>query len=155
MKSTWLIVWILMLLLVGCAPTPPEAPEPTQTSAPTQSPPATRDSAPGAGITYEENLRINPPAVRNLAVETSGEGVLLTWQAPPAVTAPHSYSDAILGYKVYRRTGEEKRALLAETQELRYLDTSAQPGVEYFYTVTALHENNIESTRPDEVSGVR
>jgi hypothetical protein len=145
-----------MLLLAGCAPVSPAAPEPTRASAPaTQGPPATRDSGPGPGISYEENLRINPPAVRNLAVEASTGGVLLTWQAPPAVTVPHSYSDEILGYKIYRRSGEEKRALLAETQDLRYLDDNAEAGVEYFYTVTALHENNIESTRPDEVSFTR
>lgn len=169
MKAIWLKILLVPVLLAGCVPNgdtqiPAIATTAAASLAPTRGPdvqpenqPGRPDSGPG-GISYEENLRINPPAVRSLAAEPSGEGILLTWEAPPEVTVPHSYSDEILGYKIYRRAEGEPltgRSLLAETQELRYLDASAAPGVMYYYTVTALHDHNIESTRPDEVSARR
>ena len=173
MKAYWWKLMFIAILLAGCVPDGSTPAQPVDTaSAPTAvaSPapareteiqpeiqPGRPDTGPG-GISYEENLRINPPAVRNLAAQATGEGILLTWEAPPEVTVSHSYSDEIFGYKIYRRAEGEPltgRSLLAETQELRYLDTSAAPGVMYSYTVTALHDHNVESTRPDEVSARR
>lgn len=161
------------MLLAGCVPNgntpaqavdtiaaPTAAASPSSTrkaDVPSETQPGRPESGPG-GISYEENLRINPPTVRSLAAQATAEGILLTWEAPSQVTVPHSYSDEVLGYKIYRRTEGAplpERELLAETQELRYLDASAAPGVVYFYTVTALHDHNVESTRPDEVSAQR
>ncbi len=166
MRITWIFLF-LAVLLAGCAG-PSAAPgSPTE---PTAGPPAAqepsshpavgtaRPGGSGPGISYEENLRINPPAVQNLTAAVQADGILLTWDAPPAVSVPHSYSDNILGYRVYRRAQGSvlsDRALLAETDETRYLDASAEPGVEYFYTVTALNERNLESSRADEVSATR
>lgn len=173
MKAYWWKLVFIAILLAGCVPdgsTPAQpvdtaaAPSVVASPAPTREPgiqpeiqPGRPDTGPG-GISYEENLRINPPAVRNLAAEATSEGILLTWEAPPEVTVPHSYSDEIFGYKIYRRAEGEPlsgRRLLAETQELRYLDASAATGMTYYYTVTALHDHDVESTRPDEVSARR
>jgi len=170
MKRYWWKLVLTVILLAGCVPnaaTPASAVDTTVTPtaaaspAPTREPDVQPENQPGrpesgpGGISYEENLRINPPAVRNLAAQATGEGILLTWEAPPEVTVPHSYSDEIFGYKIYRRAEGEPlsgRKLLAETQELRYLDASAATGMTYYYTVTALHDHDVESTRPDEVS---
>lgn len=159
----WWKILLLAALLAGCAPgRAADAPvQPTlDATATPENTPAARATAPGnrpggPGISYEENLAINPPAVRNLSAQAQADGILVTWEAPEEVTIEHRWGDEILGYKVYRRTADTRLALLGETQDLRYLDSDAGAGVEYFYTVTALHPRNIESTRADLVSATR
>jgi len=110
---------------------------------------------PDPGISYEENLAINPPPVQHLQAAPLNDGILLTWEPPPAVEVPHSYSDVIVEYLVYRRILGKKKALLGRTAELRYLDLTPSPGVDYSYTVTAMHPPQLESTPPDEVTARR
>ncbi|MBE3039819.1 MAG: hypothetical protein IMZ62_13535 [Chloroflexi bacterium] len=111
--------------------------------------PATSDNP---GLSLEESLRINPPPPAGLKVIRTAEGVELSWNPPPTVTVPHSYSDTVSYYKVYRRTDGSQFAYLAQTTQLLYLDRSAQTGIKYYYTVTAMLDDSNESLRPNEVA---
>lgn len=164
MKLWWKTLFVSMtaalLLVAGCAPTMQQTPAADTTPAVVATAPANVPTEPGKvpggpGISYEENLAINPPPVQNLSAQAQAGGIRLIWEAPPTVTLPHRWDDAVLGYKVYRRTADTRLAFLADTLDTQYLDETAEPGVEYFYTVTALHAHNVESTRPDVVSAVR
>jgi len=112
-------------------------------------------SATPSELTYEEDLSIHPPAPAALKAIVTEEGIEFSWEVPPPVTVPHGYSDEVLFYKVYRRTDATPFAFLAQTTETVYKDQDAIAGVKYYYTVTAMHENEIESTRPSEVSVTR
>ena len=82
----------------------------------------------------------------------TAEGVQLNWTPPPPVTVPHSYSDKVSYYKVYRRTDGSAFGFLAQTTQLLYLDRSAQAGTRFYYTVTAMLDDGNESLRPNEVA---
>jgi hypothetical protein len=104
------------------------------------------------GLTYEENLAINPPPPDDLAAIVTSGGIKLTWNPPPPVLVTHYYSDNILYYKVYRRVEGASFVFLGQTEENSYLDKTAAEGTRYYYTVTAQHENGIESSRPNEIT---
>jgi len=158
---------ILVLLLGACAAPPVNTPVQTQPPPPTLIPlppsatPAlaattAEETAPvptdNSGLSLEESLRINPPPPAELKAIRTAEGVQLNWNPPPLVTVPHSYSDTISYYKIYRRTDGSPFAYLAQTAQLLYLDRSAQAGTRYYYTVTAMLDDGNESLRPDEVA---
>ena len=103
-------------------------------------------------LTFEMNLAINPPPPVGIKAVAVAGGIKLTWTNPPAVIVPHHYSDNILFYKIYRRTETIQFTVLAQTSENFYLDETVTKGIQYFYIVTAQHENGIESSRPDEIS---
>jgi len=166
-KTLLLSITAILLFVAGCVPTAQQTPAVENTPAVRETTPANVPTEPGdvnsgpgkvpggPGISFEENLAINPPPVQNLSAQAQAGGILLTWEAPPTVTLPHRWEDAVLGYKVYRRTADTRLAFLADTPDTQYMDETAEPGVEYFYTITALHAHNVESTRPDVVSAVR
>ncbi len=104
------------------------------------------------GISREEDLYINPPPPLDLRATVLPNGIRLDWNPPPAVTVPHGYGDRIVAYKVHRRTEGNRLAFLAQTNETNYVDTSAAPGVQYYYSVTDLREHDVESGYPNEVT---
>jgi hypothetical protein len=128
---------------------PSATPAPTTTAATEE----TMPTAPGnSGLSLEESLRINPPPPTELKAVRTAEGIQLSWAPPPPVTVPHDYSDKVAYYKVYRRTDGSQFAFLAQTPQLLYLDRSAQAGIRYDYTVTAMLDDTNESLQPDEVT---
>ena len=102
-------------------------------------------------LTYEQDLSINPPPPTALKATIVAQGIQLSWESPPPVSVPHYYSDQVLYFKVYRRTEDTQFAYLAQTTEMVYIDQSALTGIKYYFTVTAMHENGIESSRAQEV----
>jgi len=109
--------------------------------------------APEEGLSYEEHRSTFPPPPENLQASRVQEGVLLTWTPPAPVEIPHTYSDDVSHYRVFRRSGEElESTLLGTTEETRYLDQDVHPGVTYHYLVTAVFEDGWEGDRPNEVS---
>jgi hypothetical protein len=176
-RSKSLVNVLILVLLLGACAAPPinklvqtQTPPPgatraapastlnpgpsSATPAPTATPaeetmPATSDKP---GLSLEESLRINPPPPAGLKVIRTAEGVALSWDPPPPVTVPHSYSDTVSYYKVYRRMDGSQFAYLAQTTQLLYLDRSAQTGIKYYYTITAMLDDSNESLRPNEVA---
>jgi fibronectin type 3 domain-containing protein len=112
-------------------------------------------SVPPSELTSEEDLSVHPPAPAALKAIVTEEGIEFSWEVPPPVNVPHGYSDKVLFYKVYRRTDATQFAFLAQSTETVYKDQDVIAGVKYYYTVTAMHENGIESIRPSEVSVTR
>jgi hypothetical protein len=107
-------------------------------------------SAPG--LTYEEDLSINPPPPLALKATIVEKGIQLNWDLPPVVSVPHHYGDEVLYYKIFRRTETTQFVFLAKTTDLFYVDQSAEVDAKYTYTVTAMHENENESSRAQEVT---
>ena len=103
-------------------------------------------------LTLNQSLATNPPPPGGLKANRTALGIQLNWEVPPAVTVPHHYPDIILYYKIYRRTTGSEFASVGQTILTTYLDSNAATGTEYFYTVTAMHGNQIESQRPNEVA---
>lgn len=87
----------------------------------------------------------------NLHATVTADGILLIWDPPEPVTIKHGYSDTPLYYRIYRRVEGGKAEPVGTSQEPRYLDQTAQPGIQYYYQISAVHENNLEGTRTDEV----
>ena len=85
-------------------------------------------------------------APRNLEAKATGEGIVLSWQAPKAA------SDEVTGYRVLRRRPEEGepvlRVVVADTggTATAWTDTGVEEGVRYTYGVMAV--------RGPELSGV-
>jgi fibronectin type 3 domain-containing protein len=78
----------------------------------------------GARPSAPQALLATQPAV--------GSGVVLSWQ-PPA-------SGPVTGYRVYRSTSPFALGFLAGVGNVtQYNDTTAAPGVLYYYTVTAVN----------------
>jgi fibronectin type 3 domain-containing protein len=102
-------------------------------------------------LTHEEQLANNPPSPANVHVVSASAGsVELAWDPPPPVDVPHRYSDRVVAYRVYRRTGGDLEfGPLAETPERRYVDTEVDPGQTYEYTVSSIREQNVEGSRSD------
>ena len=103
-------------------------------------------------LTYEMDLAINPPPPADLAAKVISGGIKITWNPPPPVLIPHHYTDVILFYKIYRRTESTQFVFLTQTTEISFLDKTAVQGTTYYYSVTAQHENGVESSRPDEIN---
>jgi hypothetical protein len=107
---------------------------------------------PGDGLTYEELRRTTPPAPVELRADAGQGGIRLDWKAAPLVEIEHSYSDVILYYNLFRRTGQMvDLEFLGTTEETFYIDQSAKPGVLYYYAVNAVHEGPVEGERTDPV----
>ena len=98
------------------------------------------------------DLALNPPPPADLAAKVISGGIKITWNPPPPVLIPHHYTDVILFYKIYRRTESTQFVFLTQATEISFLDKTAVQGTTYYYTVTAQHENGVESSRPDEIS---
>lgn len=139
---------IPMLILYGCGNAELEKVTPTVTATEPASPAPTPT---GDGLTYEENLAINPPPPANVRVsEVKAGAVHLVWDLPPPVTVPHPYSDRVVSYQVFRReAGELEFRPLATTPDLEYTDTTVSSGHTYEYVVSSIREQNAEGTHSD------
>jgi fibronectin type 3 domain-containing protein len=133
---------------------PPATAGPSLTLVPTSAIPTTPVSTSATvpdELTHEENLAKNPPPPADVrVVSASVDSVKLAWDPPPPVDVPHGYSDRVVAYHVYRRTGGDLEFRpLAETPERRYVDTEVDPGQTYEYTVSSIREQNVEGSRSD------
>jgi fibronectin type 3 domain-containing protein len=139
---------IAMLILYGCANPQPESVTPMATDTESASP---APAPTGNGLTYEENLSINPPPPSNVRVsEVKAGAVHLVWDPPPPVEVPHSYSDRVVSYQIFRRqAGELEFRPLATTPDLEYTDTTVSSGQTYEYAVSSIREQNAEGTLSD------
>lgn len=90
-----------------------------------------------------------PQAPMNLAAGATAGEVTLNWTA--------SLSTTVTGYNVYRsttsgggNTGYTKIASLGKVTS--YMDANVSPGTTYYYVVTAVDPNNLESVNSNEAS---
>ncbi|MDX6323503.1 MAG: hypothetical protein QOF52_3361, partial [Propionibacteriaceae bacterium] len=109
-------------------------------------PPPTASAVPSE-MTAEGDLALNPPAPVNVRAARSGTTVKLVWDAPPPVRVPHSYSDRVVEYRVYRGDGGELRPI-GTSPVPRFTDSTVGPGT-YSYAVTSIREQNVEGTKSD------
>jgi fibronectin type 3 domain-containing protein len=104
-------------------------------------------------LTYEEMRSTTPPAPLDFRLTGGENSVRLDWSLPPSVEIPHQYSDVIIHYNVYRRTGGQAGTqLIAATENLFYVDESVTNGMTYSYSVGAVHAGPLEGERTDELS---
>ena len=83
------------------------------------------------------------PAQSNLV---SAHAVTLNWNA--------SISSGVIGYNVYRRNaagGPYTKVNSSVVTVTTYNDNTVQPGQTYFYVVTSISLNNVESSYSNEV----
>jgi fibronectin type 3 domain-containing protein len=93
-------------------------------------------------------IPVAPSAPTALSATPAPGGVALTWTAP----ANDGGSD-VTGYRVFRGTtegGEAVTPLITVTSGTSFTDTSAVPGVTYFYTVEAV--NSVGASVPSNES---
>lgn len=137
------------LLLLATALT---ACQPGTNSSPTASPAPSRVASPSPTqeLTREEAEAMHPPAPTAVrAVVTSDRSVQLTWQTPPAPTVTPRFSEKIIEYRIHRRgPGEVEMRQIGTSKTLEFVDRAPGNG-DFAYVVTAVHENDIESTASD------
>jgi fibronectin type 3 domain-containing protein len=83
------------------------------------------------------------PAQSNLV---SAHDATLNWNA--------SISSGVIGYNVYRRMasgGPYTKVNSSVVTVTTYNDNTVQPGQTYFYVVTSINSNDVESSYSDEV----
>lgn len=145
-----LALLVLTTVLAACQTGPGSSraasPTPSQVSSP----------HPTGGLTQEENDAMLPPAPTAVrAVVTSDTSVRITWQTPPAPTVVPRYSEKVVEYRIHRRgPGEVEMRQIGTSMTLEFIDRAPGKG-DFAYVVTAVHENNVESTAsnpPAEVS---
>ena len=143
-RKTW---WIfLSIVVVGAGCTLP-APAQEAVEMPVE-------SVGGEGLQWETDLSAHPPSPPNVKAIVLGTTIQVTWEQPPAVQVPHSYSDTIVHYRVFRRLASTPDSIeIGTTDELSFVDSDPPIGL-VFYHVTAIHEGDAESGRSDEAETV-
>jgi len=146
---------IVLVTLTGCGTTQTATQVPTSTSDRTHAPVSTSERTVATvpdELTAQEALRINPPPPQNVRVRVVERTVEVTWDNPPAVTVPHSYSDHVVSYRVFRRgPGETDLMPIGVTSAHRHVDATARAGLVYEYAVNSIRENHVEGPRSDAV----
>ncbi len=93
---------------------------------------------------YRRNGTVNtyyaPPAIKS--VSAASDGVLLEWVRPEGAE----------DYRVYRKTAGASWTRLGQTDGASFLDTTAEPGVEYLYTIRMVSRED-ERFMSDYLSG--
>lgn len=159
-KTLSLLLVLVIVSLSGCVNNKNSdivSPTPTVTGAPeepivTDNP---EDENPEEGITYEEELAINPPPPRNLSGVFNTDNIELTWDVPETVTLPHNYSDKIDHYDIYKtiyKIDEEGVTYTISTPGLTFKDSNVSTGSTYIYEVVAVHEDDVYSVPSEEVA---
>ena len=138
-----LILVVGTLLLCGCT-TAPSIPGP----GPTVTGPTVTSTT---GLSYEEYLKTHPPPPLNVQGILKGNYIELRWYVPETVTVPHSYSDTITHYKIYRGTSSEDMSYLTSTTSLILKDSNISGSNQFVYEVTAVHEGGVESAPSEEI----
>lgn len=125
-------------------------PDPTTTD-PTTAPPATRSPGPLDELTPDDDLAMNPPAPADVRAGAVAAGAVeLMWDEPPPVSVPHTYSERVVEYRVYRGgPGDPEPTLIGSSTELGFTDDTAQSGQIYRYTVTSVRERHVEGSMSD------
>ena len=126
------------------------SPRPATNSPETVSAPTPSTEPPGE-LTAEEDLANNPPPPTHVRVlRASNNAVVIAWDPPPAVTVPHHYSDHVVAYRVYRRTGHDVDFRpLATTTQMTYTDQTVTANHTYEYIVSSIREHHAEGSRSD------
>lgn len=147
---------VLVLALAGCASPTADDPEPRVSAPSTRSVPPSNPStsAPSTSapeeLTAEEQLRVNPPPPQALSAAREGDAVTLTWSPPPAVTVPHTYSDTVVEYRIYRSADGGDEVLVGTSATLGFTDTKPGAGM-LRYAVSSVREHGVEGPRADAV----
>lgn len=130
-------------------------PDPT-TADPTTAPPATRSPGPLDELTPDDDLAMNPPAPTNVrAGAVTAGAVELMWDEPPPVSVPHTYSDRVVEYRIYRSgVDDPEPTLIGSSTDLGFTDDTAQSGQRYRYTVTSVRERHVEGSMSDPAVAV-
>ena len=89
---------------------------------------------------------IKPPAPSGLVVYKTDEGILLKWDGV--------LLDGLAGYKVYRTNDLNKTELIytSKPDETSFLDKNVKKEVLWFYYITAVTKNGVESDAGSSVS---
>lgn len=93
-------------------------------------------------LTKQFAITLNTPVISSVA--NAEGGIKLAWSAVPGATK----------YRVFRRTGSDGFAAVADTTGLSYLDTTAEDGTAYDYTLKAYY-GTLYSTKAAAVSALR
>lgn len=101
-------------------------------------------------LTAEEQLRVNPPPPQRVTAARQGAAVTLTWSPPPAVTVPHTYSDTVVEYRIYRSVGASAEVLVGTSRTLSFTDPEPGAGT-LRYFVSSVREHGVEGPRTDVV----
>jgi fibronectin type 3 domain-containing protein len=88
-----------------------------------------------------------PPVAPVLTVVAGTDRINLSW------TVADNGGFNITSFNIYRGTNQSQLRFLANVTAMKYEDTSAQPGVVYYYIVTALNIKG-ESQKSNAISGV-
>ena len=151
MRKTWLMLLSLLIAGVGCSMPAPFR-ETIETPAEQIETPV--EQIEGEGLRWEEDLGAHPPPPQDVKAVEEAKSVLVTWKQPIAVQVPHSYSDTIAHYRVFRRLASSADPIeIGTTDQLSFVDTEPPAGL-VFYHVTAIHEGDVESSRSDEADVV-
>jgi hypothetical protein len=149
---------VLALVLGGCGTTvgddkgpavtaPSATPDPSSSATST---PSTASTSVPEELTAEEQLRVNPPPPQKLSATRDGTAVTLTWSPPPPVTVPHTYSDTVVEYRVYRSLDGGAEVLVGTSTTLTFTDAKPGPGTPR-YAVSSVREHGVEGPRTDAV----
>jgi len=135
--------------LTACSTTPAANTEPATTATAT----ATATASVPDELTVEEATRDNPPPPANVQAQWSAGGVKLTWDAPPAVRGPHTYSDRVVTYRVHRKgPGDTELRPIGFSPTYQFVDGTPASGTTYQYAVSSVREHQIDGSRSDAVS---
>jgi hypothetical protein len=141
MRKTWVVLLAILVAGAGCS-LPPGLDEAVDT--PVELPDE-------EGLRWEEDVADHPPAPQRVEAIGQAGVVRITWAEPIEVAVPHTYSDAVAYYRVFRRLAASSDAEeIGTTDELLFEDTDPPASGLVFYHVTALHEGGVESDRSDE-----
>ncbi|WP_457255413.1 hypothetical protein [Pedococcus sp. P5_B7] len=148
---------VLVVAVGGCASTAPDDHQPgmsaPSTTATSTSPSASRvapTSVPPE-LTAEEQLRVNPPPPQRVRAAREGATVRLSWSPPPAVTVPHTYSDTVVEYRIYRTVDGGAEVLVGTSATLAFTDAEPGAGTPR-YAVSSVREHGVEGPRSDAVA---
>ena len=147
---------VVVLAVGGCGSTAGDAQRPAVTAPSTSVAPRTTSMTSSTStsvpeeLTAEEQLRVNPPPPRRLSAVRAGAGVRLTWSPPPAVTVPHTYSDDVVEYRVYRSVDGGPEMLVGTSATLAFTDPRPGDGTPR-YAVSSVRAHGVEGPRTDVV----
>nr|WP_328824228.1 hypothetical protein [Metabacillus schmidteae] len=104
-------------------------------------------------IAIGENGRINSLEIIPMIAPDGLEAVDKKLGAESSVSLKWNTVDGAKSYNIYRKLEEEQTATkIGSTENGEFIDTTAQLGLTYTYTVTQINEEDVESTPSNEVT---